>query len=240
MRSALSPARQFVPDVAKRHEQSRYSLRAFDVTDICKGGRIQASHSNWAVDMSANGGDSDLTVDLLALPLRSAHTSNKQDANAAVEGAVEHMKKQLFASTIVVIVSIFLAGCRRNSTPQANHAQTETRDTGQILKQRTDDVDRRVSAELDDWNRRIDRLKDESKQVKSKAAKDRWKNAIADLERKRDTVKNRLSDLKSAGADTWDKVNGDLDTALAELKNSYNEVITKLGHSVSPPLRPES
>src|SRR4051812_46202298 len=97
-----------------------------------------------------------------------------------------------------------LGGCNRNKAPETtSQAQPQKTDTAAVLKQQTDEVDRRTTAELDQWTRRIDQLKDESKNVKSKAAKAEWKNGIADLSRKKDTVKDRLSDLKSAGADTW-------------------------------------
>jgi hypothetical protein len=148
-------------------------------------------------------------------------------------------KHELWLSIAIIAVLGVLNGCSRNRAPERNQAQGQPKDTGAVLKQQTDDVERRTNAELGDWDRRIDQLKDESKHVKSKAVKSEWKNGIADLTRKRDTVKDRLSDLKSAGADTWQTANNNLDTARAELKKAYDELVTKLGRTVTPPLRPD-
>jgi F0F1-type ATP synthase membrane subunit b/b' len=108
------------------------------------------------------------------------------------------------------------------------------------LKNQTADVEQKTNAELNDWDRRIDQLKTEQKRVKSKALNDQWKHAIADLERKRDTVKDRLSDLKSAGADTWQTADNNLNTAEADLKNSYDRAVAKVGKTVTPHLQPET
>jgi len=145
----------------------------------------------------------------------------------------------LWPSATLIALLLVIAGCNRNKAPERNQAQAQKTDTGAVLKQRTDEVDRRTTAELDDWGRRIDQLKDESKHVKSKAAKAEWKNGIADLTRKRDTVKDRLSDMKSAGADTWETANSNLDAARNDLKTSYDQLVAKLGRTVSPPLRPD-
>jgi hypothetical protein len=65
------------------------------------------------------------------------------------------------------------------------------------LKQRTADIENRTHAQLNEWDQRIDQFKNEEKRVKSRARRDEWKEAVADLEKKRDTVKNRLDDVKS-------------------------------------------
>lgn len=145
---------------------------------------------------------------------------------------------RLFGATAALAAIIAAGACNKNE-PTAK-SQPAATDPNQVLKNQTADVEQRTNAELNDWDRRIDQLKAEQKHVKSKALKDRWKNAVADLDRKKGTVKDRLSDLKSAGADTWQTANNNLDVARADLKKSYDEVVEKLGKTVTPPLQPDS
>jgi hypothetical protein len=133
---------------------------------------------------------------------------------------------------------VVLGGCNRTNTA-APKTNTAASDPDQVLKNQTADVEQKTNAELNDWDRRIDQLKKERRHVKSRALKDQWKNAVADLEKKRDTVKDRLSDVKSAGADQWQTADNNLNAAEADLKNTYDDVVAKLGNTVTPHLQPE-
>jgi|SRR5579863_342689 len=144
---------------------------------------------------------------------------------------------RMLGATAALAAMIGAGACNRNETAAKSEPAA---DPDQVLKNQTADVEKRTDAELNDWDRRIDQLKAEQKRVKSKALKDQWKNAVADLDRKKGTVKDRLSDVKSAGADTWQTANNNLDVARADLKKSYDEVIQKLGKTVTPPLQPDS
>ena len=143
----------------------------------------------------------------------------------------------MVGATAALAAMLGAGACNKNDTTAKS--QPAATDPDQVLKNQTADVEQRTNTELNDWDRRIDQLKAEQKRVKSKALKDQWKNAVADLDRKKDTVKDRLSDLKSAGADTWQTANNNLDVARADLKKSYVEVVEKLGNTVTPPLQPD-
>jgi chromosome segregation ATPase len=144
-----------------------------------------------------------------------------------------------WSAIATTIVLSLLVACNRKTTRQTQTQQEQPKDAGQVLDQQKNDIESKTNAELNDWDRRIDQLKDVSKHVKSKARKQEWKNAIADLDKKKATVKDRLSDVKSAGADTLQTAASNLEAAETDLKNTYDEVVAKLGHTVTPPLRPE-
>ena len=148
-------------------------------------------------------------------------------------------KQRLWQSIGIVAILALLGACSKSRAPERTQAEAPPKDTGAVLNQQKDEVENKTKAELNDWDRRIDQLKDESKHVKSKAVKSEWKNGIADLTRKEDTVKDRLNDVKSAGADTFQNANNNLDAARADLKNTYDDLVSKLGKTVTPPLRPD-
>lgn len=148
---------------------------------------------------------------------------------------------RLWPAILTAAALAVMVGCNnRNTANTQNQApQQPAKNVGQELDQQKADIENKTNAELNNWDNRIDHLKDISKHVKAKARKQEWKNSIADLEKKRDTVKDRLGDVKSAGADTLQTANSNLQTAESDLKNSYDEVVSKLGRTVTPPLRPE-
>jgi organic radical activating enzyme len=152
---------------------------------------------------------------------------------------------RLIAATAVLAALALLAACSHKATTSTNTAtsnnpQPAANNPDQVLNNQKADIEQKTNAELNDWDRRIDQLKTDEKSVKGKALKARWKNAVADLDKKRDTVKDRLSDVKSAGADTFQTAENNLNTAESDLKNSYDQVVAKLGKTVTPHLQPET
>ena len=102
---------------------------------------------------------------------------------------------------VITLLSIFVAlpfgACNQKSKNAANPSpastsQASTTNADRALKQQTADAENRTNAELNDWDQRIDQFKNEQKHVKSKARKDQWKEAVSDLENKRDTRKAPL------------------------------------------------
>jgi TolA-binding protein len=140
---------------------------------------------------------------------------------------------------LCVAILSFLVSCQQKNSETPSEPAGARSNPTEALKQQTEDLERRTKAELDDFDRRIDRMKKSVKQLKTRAAKDAWNNTITDLSNQRDAVKNRLGELKSAGADTWQKAKDYLDAALTDLRNSYDAAVKKSAPTVPPPLRPE-
>ena len=147
--------------------------------------------------------------------------------------------KGFVLSMVALMAAVLFGACSHGSTSSASASPTSTNNPDQALKQQTADVENRTNTELNDWDQRIDQFKNEEKHVKSRARKDEWKEAVADLEKKRDTVKSRLDDLKSAGTDTWQQEDSNLESAKTDLKTTYEQDVTKLGKTVTPHLQPQ-
>ena len=150
------------------------------------------------------------------------------------------MSKKGFAISLVsILVAVLFGACSHSWTSSANASPTSTNNANQALKQQTADIENRTNAQLNEWDQRIDQFRNEEKRVKSRARREEWKEAVADLEKKRDTVKNRLGDVKSAGADTWQQADSNLETAKNDLTTTYEQDVAKLGKTVTPALQPE-
>lgn len=84
-------------------------------------------------------------------------------------------------------------------------------------------------AVLRDWSARIDDLKKKADQSKADV-KLKYYEQIETLRIKQENAKKRLRELKEAGGEKWESIKNSIEDALNDLKDSFNNTISKLRH----------
>ncbi len=88
-----------------------------------------------------------------------------------------------------------------------------------------EDYEKEIEAKLDELGKDIDKLGDKADELGGEAETE-IDQAIdkADLEEKREAAENKLEELKSASAETWEDVKPEVDKAVDEFENAYQQV----------------
>ena len=91
------------------------------------------------------------------------------------------------------------------------------------MKNERDAYVKSIDARLAEIDKNVDGL-DERANAMSGATKTHFKNAIDGLRDQRKTVASKLDDLKKVSVESWTTLRGEVDSALADLNQSYNRV----------------
>jgi hypothetical protein len=93
--------------------------------------------------------------------------------------------------------------------------------------QQKDAFQRRVQTELDEMQVHIAQLREQVKHESGKARADIQK-AIKELERKSDLATNKLQDIHSATASSWEQAKSKTAAAMDDLRDSLNRTLSQL------------
>ena len=106
---------------------------------------------------------------------------------------------------------------------QARNAVNTTKD---YLAQQKGRWQKSYSDKLSEFDKQLADLK-----AKSSAAGDRarseWSKTLSQLEQKRESAAQKLEQFKNAGADTWQELKTNAETAFADLEKSVKETFSR-------------
>jgi hypothetical protein len=105
--------------------------------------------------------------------------------------------------------------------------QEAMRATKDYTIQQKDAFQRRVQTELDEMQVHIAQLREQVKHESGKARADIQK-AIKELERKSDLANNKLQDIHSATASSWEQAKSKTAAAMDDLRDSLNRTLSQL------------
>jgi hypothetical protein len=84
----------------------------------------------------------------------------------------------------------------------------------------------KIEAQLKEWDAKVEELKAKAQQAKAEA-KIRAEEQIQSLLKKRDGISQKLQALKEIGEDKWESLQGGIDQALHDIKESLRKIISK-------------
>src|SRR5438093_5513277 len=106
---------------------------------------------------------------------------------------------------------------------QARNAVTTTKD---YLAQQKGRWQKSYSDKLSDFDKQLADLKAKSAQAGDRARSE-WSRTLSQLEQKRESAAQKLEQFKNAGADTWQELKTNAETAFADLEKSVKETFSR-------------
>ena len=82
--------------------------------------------------------------------------------------------------------------------------------------------EKKLEAQLDEWNAKIDVLKAKAERAGAEAKVD-YEETIEDLKQKRSAAKSKLQDLRQAGDDAWEDIKSGVEQAWDEFGNAVKQ-----------------
>ena len=84
----------------------------------------------------------------------------------------------------------------------------------------------KLQAKLDEWQADIKKLKAKADQAKADAKLEYYEE-IENLERKREELRQKLSDLKKSGGDAWSDVKAGIESAWSSLEGAFSKAFDR-------------
>ncbi len=145
------------------------------------------------------------------------------------------MSGKTLISTILVFIFAFSGVCLGATTPPAEPGNTTHRDvvketkeaaktTGDFAWQKKDEYVRSVEREYDRLSREISDLRANT----SAWASAQYKTQVARLEASKKTAGRKLDELKRASSKTWESMKKGMDSAMDDLRASYNDAVSRI------------
>jgi predicted nucleic acid-binding Zn-ribbon protein len=134
---------------------------------------------------------------------------------------------------MLMLAVLFAAqGCERNPadrTPGKVTPEDVRRDAGQAVdttaeysRQTMEEFQKKLETQLNDLDAKIDKLREKGSDLKGEA-KANWDRKMADLEKKRDTARDKLAKLGHSSAEAWKDVQKGAQSAWDELDKAFRE-----------------
>lgn len=89
------------------------------------------------------------------------------------------------------------------------------------------EFEKHARKELQSMDKKIKALKSKISRLEKDARKD-YDAMLADLEQKREHAGKKWEEIKKAGSEKWDQAKADLNSALKELKESYDRAASRM------------
>jgi chromosome segregation ATPase len=137
--------------------------------------------------------------------------------------------------TTLLGIALLVPACSRNEPRSTQAAEERTNATDQMKAER-DQYVKDMDARLDEFDKKIDGLNDRASAMTG-AAKTSFKDNIDRLSDQRKEVAKKLDDLKSVNIESWTTLRGEVDSAMAGLDRSYEQMsnmIDKATPATSP------
>ena len=123
----------------------------------------------------------------------------------------------------MLFAALLVTACNRNE-PQRTQAASEDRTNAtDQMKMERDNYVKGVEARLSEFDLRVDGLSERAGAITG-AAKTDFNNAIDNLRDQRKAVASKLDDLKGVSVESWMTMKDEVDSAMAGLERSYQEV----------------
>lgn len=143
------------------------------------------------------------------------------------------MSKMLFG--VVIFMSCFgmspVEGMAADQPISTEKISKEARETIEATKEYTaqqkEAFQRKVNEELAVIQKQIVALRGKASDA-SEATRADLKKSITELEKKKDAAKNKLDELKSSTDEKWTDMKAGVNSALDELKHSYQKALSHL------------
>jgi len=141
--------------------------------------------------------------------------------------------------TVVAVMGLFaLLPIACGESQESRQSQSEV--TAEDVKRETQEAAETTAAytqqEMQAYRERIDeqlsKMETQIEQLKSRAAdlgaqsKAEFQNAMDKLQQKRAAAAQKLEELKQSGKERWEGVKTEMDQAMADLKDAYNEAVS--------------
>ncbi|MBN2023306.1 MAG: hypothetical protein JW809_11005 [Pirellulales bacterium] len=134
---------------------------------------------------------------------------------------------------ILTLAGLFAAiGCeqkRADQTPGKVTPEDVRRDAGQAAdtaaeysQQAKDEFQKKLETQLNELDAKIATLREKGGDLKDDA-KVKWDQKMADLEKKRDAVRDKLAEVGQASAEAWKDVRKGAQSAWDELDNAFRD-----------------
>jgi len=127
-----------------------------------------------------------------------------------------------FVYTIALATLLTVPACNSNN-PERVRASSDATSTEERMKQDRDDYVKSANAKLAEFDQKFDGL-DKRAGAMTGAAKNDFKSSIDGLRDQRKAVGEKLDDLKSVNVDSWMTLKSEVDSAIAGLEKSYEQV----------------
>jgi DNA repair exonuclease SbcCD ATPase subunit len=129
-----------------------------------------------------------------------------------------------FPIRMLLAVLLLVPACNRNE-PRSTEAASEQQRTNAIdqMKAERDAYVKSTDARLAEFDQKFDGL-NERADAMTGATKTNFKNAIDGLRDQRKAVASKLDDLQKVNVESWTTLKGEVDSALADLNQSYMKV----------------
>ncbi len=118
----------------------------------------------------------------------------------------------------------------KGKLPQVTGGEQVKQKTGAALEsvkiytlQQKEEYQKKISAELDELQKKIDELKSKA-QASASEARAKINEEIADLQKKAGDLKKKLSGLGTATGKAWEDLKSEVDKGIDELKKGYEKV----------------
>ncbi len=95
---------------------------------------------------------------------------------------------------------------------------------GESAKVKKDEYTRSVEQEYNRLVKKIDELKDST----SNWASEQYRTQTARLEASREAAGRKLDELRKASSEKWESIKKDVDSAMNDLKASYEDVVARI------------
>jgi DNA repair exonuclease SbcCD ATPase subunit len=128
-----------------------------------------------------------------------------------------------FPLRMLLAVLLIVPACNRNEPRSTQAAPEERANAEEQIKNERDAYVKSIDARLAEIDKNLDGL-DERGNAMSGATKTNFKNAIDGLRDQKKSVASKLDDLKKVNVESWTTLRGEVDSALADLNQSYNRV----------------
>ncbi len=89
------------------------------------------------------------------------------------------------------------------------------------------EFEKHAKKELQSMDKKIKALKSKISRLEKDARKD-YDAMLADLEQKREHAGKKWQEVKKAGSEKWDQAKADLNSAMKELKESYDRAASRM------------
>ena len=132
--------------------------------------------------------------------------------------------------SLTLSAALVLFGCGTNTTssPESKAKATIAKDkigeaaeaTADAARAKRDEYARAMSKRLGELNAKYEELKDRAAKADAKTKKDLEKK-LEDARVKRDVAATKLEELKTAGADRWEKIKDGVGNAFDDLKKAF-------------------
>src|SRR5262245_36298543 len=123
---------------------------------------------------------------------------------------------------MLLAVLLVVPACKRNE-PQSTQAASEDRATTERMKNERDDYVKTTEDRLAKLDQKVDGL-DKRSVAMSGATKADFNAAIDRLRDQRKDVSSKLDDLKAVSIESWPAMKSTVDSAMADLDRSYQQV----------------